>query len=501
MKKLMTLFLAAAAALSLAGCDRADTVGRDQNSLTDNSGSSSRITSIGGEPGGIDGEMIKTDDPDSGSGLRMLFSGSGGRMSHIIGMTSAERCTENGYYSIKQTDEKSSFLNLTYVDFASRREVVVCSDSSCKHNSELCASCFSYDDILSCHVFVNGEYVFLLSTEYDSDGSFSGSSDYIAPDETRRAGIYRMELDGTGREKIFEAEPGDVIEGNVFGDGGYLWFVVKTPSAEVSKKTGATYNHSKNRALIKLSVAEKKVVERIPLDDHNNIVLEIIGCTKDKFVLRGVAYPNGSSVMDNIDILASDAGFGKVDSGYLEFRKKCEWVYFTLDSRNKELKEIHRENQETKGSFVLFGDHLYFEREDHSMYRKSLLDGKAEELTVPGGYEFAGFYQSKAMFMANGEKNGNTYFSELEGLVFTAPKGSRFNIHSGLISDAFGGFRVLGSASDKLLIEYDIQPIPIPNKNSGYIGIRSKLGLVTFDDLYAGRDTVTPVTSLDDYSL
>lgn len=242
-------------------------------------------------------------------------------------------------------------------------------------------------------------------------------------------------------------------------------------------------------------------MERIPLDDHNNIALEIIGCTKDKFVLKGIAYPNGSSAMDNIDILASDAGFGKIDSRYLEFRKKCEWVYFTLDSRNKELKEIHRENQETKGSFVLFGDHLYFEREDHSMYRKSLLDGKAEELTVPNGYEFAGFYQSKAMFTANGEEKGNTYFSELEGLAFTTPKGSKFNIHSGLISDAFGGLRVLGSASDKLLIEYDIQPIPIPNKNSGYIGIRSKLGLVTFDDLYAGRDTVTPVTSLDDYSL
>ncbi len=371
MKKLTAIILAAAAALSLVGCDKADTV--SGNSLTDNSGSSLSITSTGGELGGIDGEVIKTDDPDSG-GLRMLFSGSGGMMSQHFG-TVAERCTENGYYGIKQTDEKSPFLNLTYVDFASRREVVVCSDSSCKHNTELCASCFSYYDILSCHVFVNGGYVFLLSTEYDPDGSFSVSPVYIAPgiteeSETRRAGIYRMELDGTGREKIYEAELGDVIEGNVFGDGEYLWFVVKTPSVEVSEKTGAAYNHSKNRALIKLSAAEKKVVERIPLDDHNNIALEIIGCTKDKFVLRGVAYPNGGSAMDNIDILASDPGFGKVDNKYIELRKKCEWVYFTLDSRNKELKEIHRENQETRESFVLFGDHLYFGVVCHAKCKK-----------------------------------------------------------------------------------------------------------------------------------
>lgn len=491
MKKILAAFLAAAMALTLSGCAGGDEKsGSDQ--LSKPNGDTVN-TPISGAPG------VGVNDPNTpgGSGTDPAQQNtSSGKLTRLakIGLfrdSESANCTEEGCYDFKRVFDKRGFINLTYIDFASRREVVLCSDSSCKHDSELCSSYFSYDEIFPItEPFVCGDHLFVLSTEIDDDGSMAAGihhgEGYEPKPETRRPAIFRMNLDGTNREKIYEAALGDIIEGQVFGDGEYLWFVAKTPTVDVYEETGAVYYHSKNRALLKLSASTGTVSERIPLDDYNNINLNIDGCAGDKIVLSGIAYPNGTSAWDNMNILAPSKNIGENSSDYWEFRKKWEYVVFTLDPDTKELKEVCSEMFDDLGNIYFQGDWVYF-LIDNKLKRCNLLTSESEDVNTPSGYRFDGFFLDKMTFTRITENwsDDATYLTDIGGTDLIK---SAFQL--GIISD----FRVLGISGDKVVAIYEVEKIPSVNNPGAYNIGEEKIGLILLDDIYNGRNNVEPIT-------
>ncbi len=494
MKKILAAFLAAAMTLTLSGCAGGDQKsGSDQ--LSEPNGSAVNTPISGGASG------VVVNDPNtpgvSGTDPAQQNTGSGEltRLAKIGVFRDSEsaNCTEEGCYNFKRLFEKVDFINLTYIDFASRREVVLCSDSSCKHDSELCSSYFSYDEIFPLtEVFVFGEHLFVLSTETDDDGSMSAgvyhAEGYEPKQETRRPAIFRMNLDGTNREKIYEAALGDVIEGQVFGDGDDLWFVMKTPTVDIYEETGAVYYHSKNRALLKLSASTGTIAERIPLDDYNNIRLSIDGCAGDKIVLSGIAYPNGTSAWDNMNILAPSQNVGDNPSDYWEFRKKWEYVVFTLDPKTKELKEVCREMYDTLSNIYFQDEWVYF-LIDNKLKRCSLLTSESEDVETPSGYRFDGFFLNKMTFTRKTENwnDDATYLTDIGGTELIK---SAFQL--GVISD----FRVLGVSGDKVVAVYEVEKIPSVNNPGAYNIGEQKIGLLMLDDLFSGKNSVEPITPI-----
>ena len=87
--------------------------------------------------------------------------------------------TENGYYYLTTETKKLQDGNygehLMYMDFATGREIYLCSTAGCKHDSLDCPAVFSYDDFPthSTIPFVFGNRLYILSREYDNDGSAS----------------------------------------------------------------------------------------------------------------------------------------------------------------------------------------------------------------------------------------------------------------------------------------------------------------------------------------
>ncbi|MDE7231372.1 MAG: hypothetical protein K2N56_12920 [Oscillospiraceae bacterium] len=497
MKKILAAILAAAMALTLSGC-----AGGDEKSGSDQLSKPNGGTVNTPISGGASGVGVNDPNTPGGNGTDHAQQNTGsGKLTRLakIGLfrdSESANCTGEGCYNFKRLFEKVDFINLTYIDFALRREVVLCSDSSCKHDSELCNSYFSYNEIFPLtEVFVCGDHLFVLSTETDDDGSMAAGihhGDGFEPKpETRRPTIFRMDLDGTNREKIYEAALGDIIEGQVFGDGDYLWFVTKTPTVDIYEETGAVYYHSKNRALLKLSVSTGTIAERIPLDDYNNIRLSIDGCAGDKIILSGIAYPNGTSAWDNINILAPSQNFGDNPSDYWEFRKKWEYVVFTLDPDTKELKEVCREMYDDLGNIYFQGDWVYFLIDD-KLTRRNLLThdtNESEDVNTPSEYRFDGFFLDKMTFTRITENwsDDATYLTDIGGTELIK---SAYQL--GFISD----FRVLGVSGDKVVAVYETEKIPSVNNPGAYNIGEQKIGIIMLDDLFGGKNTVEPITPI-----
>lgn len=514
MKKFTMILLTVSLALSLCGCQSTPSLNDSGNGLNSSlpAASDGTYTTRGSAaPGGSSVPQNDPESPDAPSqnsdDIRLIYDGG-----LFLNALNTANCTENGYYSVKGLSEgrrgKDKYMNITYVDFASHREIVLCSDSSCKHDNEKCASYLSYDLLLSVpSIFVNGDYLYLISTGVDESGTTSAGGGYTAPgyeppEETRRAAIFRMNLDGTGRQKIWEADNvGDVIEERIFGDGDDIWFAAKTPAIKIyenpeSKKNGAVFHYAKNRSLMRYSPSENRIVERIPLDDYNNITLDITGVKDGKFILSGMAYPGGTSRWDNMEILAPSPTFGDRDEEGREFRKKCEEVFFTLDPSTKEIKETFRTTYGKLyelNNFRFDGSRMYCIREDYSVYVVDLLTGETREVSVPKGYRLDGLFLDKMCFTRITEdwSDKNTYLTDLNGENMTV---SEFVSGSPIGTD----YTLLALSSDKALMIYETEKIPSAHSPGAYEIGKRKVGLISIDDLLNGRRNFEPIDTLKD---
>lgn len=404
--------------------------------------------------------------------------------------------TENGYYYFGEY-KSDDYSHLFYLDYATQQEVVVCSDSSCKHDTPNCASVFLDMYAFENHLFVFGDHLYCLATDYDQDGTTSSGGGFMADEvkqindereANRHAVLYRMNLDGTERQRLWQSDAGYIAESEVFGDGTGFWFVTKQPSFEAYGETGAGYHHSKDRAFIRYDINERKITDKIPLEDYNNIALRVDNCTGDKFFLYGKAYPNGTSIMDNFDILDWGPEIGSVNPDYWDFNDKCECVYFTLDVKTKELREITR----YKIGDVDFGADcrnglLYFERPDDSMFTLDIETGETAELNIPDGYRFHGFFADK-MILSHypGDHNDRArYFADLDGSNITRSglfKENSTDIDIDLIA-------VVGE--DALVINGEFG-IPSERSPGAYSCLSPLYALIPLDDLYNGRANYKP---------
>ena len=150
MKKITILLLSLSVVLSLCGCDNTaskNDSGKNMNSSEPAMSNGTNTVQASAAPGessnpANSGNPEASEAPtQNDSELRLIYDSD-----IFLNALTTSNCTENGYYSVKSLgtsywDDK--FLNLTYVDFASHREVVLCSDSSCKHDNEKCASYLS----------------------------------------------------------------------------------------------------------------------------------------------------------------------------------------------------------------------------------------------------------------------------------------------------------------------------------------------------------------------
>ncbi len=449
MKKIMSFILCTALTLTLTACEKSTYISEEISSTISSTLPASEPVSSTNENSGNDvsekiGELLLLTKNNSLAPFFYAFCS-----------------TDDGAYILrkpsKNNDKKLYGAYLTYVDYASKQEVFVCSDSACKHDNEHCSAFFNesefFCDNFGCRIFVFGDKLYLLSAPVDrDDDTYEGMRDpeYGTDDILKRSSaIYRMNNDGSEREKIYQADDKETIENFAVGEGDkYLWFITKTPIAEKDEKTGAFYLHSKNRALIKFDISEKNIVERIPLDDIENIVPLFEGISDGKFIFSGTAYADGGTKMDGYEKHEIGVPGDPFTSSEWERIENSETVYFALDRSNREINETFRVKYSEESYQRIQGDFLYRVFNDDSGYKVNLGTGERIDL-----------------------ENAK---SELEPDIFESP----------LFNSGEEQTQLLLTTKDKALIFREIGGEP--DTFGGVLNPKPQLALISLEDLRNG---------------
>ena len=267
--------------------------------------------------------------------------------------------TENGYYyltheSVELKDGKFG-IHLMYMDFAAKREIYLCSTAGCKHDSADCPSVFLISDFpqASTKLFVFNDNLYILSREYDDDGTvsqFIGGEENIP--ESKPVALYCAKLDGTERKKVYTFDAELTIEDMIFANNDGIYIVTKKVSAD--KTGGQTYKTSSERKLVFLDLSSLSAKDICPMAFGDSISWNIIGCCQYGFVLSGIDYGREISR----DELWND-------DLYSELYQNSAVVYALLDPQNGKLKEICRQSNKNANSAQIFGDSLYLSSDEN----------------------------------------------------------------------------------------------------------------------------------------
>lgn len=165
---------------------------------------------------------------------------------------------DKGYYYINEGDNGR---NIKYFDYSAKKEIYLCNKPNCKHNTEECSS---YLDISETNdLFVYNNYLYLISgTGSSVTISATIGEDGVSPSEVggQTPIIYRMNLDGTNKTKLFECPSGVELTSSFIFEGNNLYtFFLKSKTIE-NAKTSYTSMET-NRDLVKINLETKKYEE------------------------------------------------------------------------------------------------------------------------------------------------------------------------------------------------------------------------------------------------
>ena len=178
---------------------------------------------------------------------------------------------DKGYYYINNGDNGN---NIKYFDYSAKKEIYLCNKPNCKHDTKECSS---YLDIAEANdLFVYNNYLYLISgsgstTIMSATMGEEGTS--ISEGGGKTPSIYRMNLDGTNKTKLFECPSGVELSSSFIFEGNNLYtFFSKNKTVELSKNSYTSIET--DRELVKINLETKKYEEL--LDSKNRKMIRSI---------------------------------------------------------------------------------------------------------------------------------------------------------------------------------------------------------------------------------
>lgn len=312
--------------------------------------------------GGNGGENSDMGKGDVDGGLRFLYDPSG----------DSACSTEEGYYyltgSAEELRDGSCGMHLMYMDFATRREIYLCSTAGCRHDTPDCPAVFSGEEfpVASTRLFVFQDHLYILSREYDDDGTMSrematfGDAGEV---ESRPVTLYRAKLDGTDRKMICSFDSDLTFEDLVLGDGRGIYVITKKLSVEENENMA--YTTSSERKLMFLDLATLDFKEICSMDFGDDITWNVIGCHQDSLILSGQDFGHKLSKEETWD-----------DDVYRELYENSSTAYVALGLDDGKRRELYRAvNKYSHSARVLGG----------SLYVSSAENQDVEEISIESG--------------------------------------------------------------------------------------------------------------------
>ena len=391
--------------------------------------------------------------------------------------------TDAGYYYLsedwKVLSDGTVGMPLFYVDYASGQEVYLCSDSSCAHDSDRCSAIFSETDfcLSSSVLFVYQDKLYLLSKEYDEDGSIlqdlSGSNTMEPLSDPRPATLYRMNLDGTNREKCYTFDEALTLEDWVFSDETGLYFITKRLSTQQSGSTHII--SSTSRQVVRLDL-DTGTLERVQsLNFTKNKEWKVLGCAGSDLVLCGIVYQTELTDQEALDE-------ERWRAAYLDSTTQ----YVTLDLQTGEQRQLAEVSNQALTSALVADGQLYLSQNTSQAITQY-------DLTTGAKTVIAHLPQNNFLGVLGGRlccrdwdlsKDYTYYFVEIAtGEVQ----------HSKLVNKRLGwDLEFMAETASDALVVYDYEATDGIGEGSYEIQ-RYQLGLIDKDDLFQGVDHFRPI--------
>ncbi len=474
------LALAAGLAVSLGACGG--------GASGDAGPGSQGAVAVGGVPLEGDGTAVGTDgasgsggEDGNGASARGSASGTGGL--RLLCTGDGDGChTQEGYYYIeketKVLSDGSYGSHLMYMDFAALQEVYLCSDAGCGHDSPDCAAVLPYEEFepYSTMLFPYQGKLYLFSKEQDQDGSMQ--SDFTLGEDGSQGSaegtpsvLYRANLDGTDREKVYAFDASVTVEDYVLGDEDGLYLVTKRLTSE--KDGTAVYTHSQERKMVFLDLAKGEASEVCAMDFGGNISWKIADCYDRNVVMQGIDY--GRQISDQ-EMFAED--------GYAELHKNSSQAFAVLNLDSGQMTERYRISNSQENSFQLAGKSLYCSLADEGLIKEIDLETGTERsvYSQPGAYYYLDAVMGEKLCCSDLSAGGgwdNTY-------CFIDRNTGEIS-HSGLVNKALGWCLEFKAVLDRdVLVVYDYEATP--SGGGSYEITLYQHGLISQEDLFAGND-------------
>ncbi len=385
--------------------------------------------------------------------------------------------TEEGYYYF------TSDMHLMYIDYNTAKEIYLCTDSSCRHDTEACSASFQDGFGFDSQPFVWNGKLYCLNRDFDNEGSTMltlGGDDVIAEPEAKNDTLYCMNLDGTGREKVFTFPQNQSTEKYIMGDGDDLWFITK----ELENKTedGMTYTSSANRQLVKYSISSKQITDTISLDFGDSAYYSPIGCEGTKLVLFKTVYPDGMSEEDAMKLSQEE---------WLDLTRNSTVHYVSFDIVTKSMEELYSfENSGLRSTGFVSEGYLYLsDCSSGNIMKINVTDGEQKVLCSTDKSYIYMVTEDALCCLATGISYDNDYYfiDKVTGEIK----------HSTLKLKNLGWLLEMhASTDDKLLV---VNEYVGKSKADGSVDVSAKkFALITKDDMYNSRENYIPIDMAGD---
>ncbi len=475
-RNIQALVVAAGVAMSLTACGGEAAGSISQMSVIPVGEEAAAYDTKAGDESGADGvETASAYNGTEGSGA----SGGNGGLKLLCKQVDEGCHTQNGYYYIEKVatelTDGSAGARLLYMDFETLQEVFLCSNAGCGHNSPDCPSVLSRDDFgFYTLLFTYQGSLYLFSKAQDNDGT--ARSEFV---EVESAGgmntegtssvLYRADLDGTNREKVYTFDASVTVEDYVCGDENGLYMVTKKLTS--NQEGVSTYFHSEERRLVFLDPDKGELSEICSMDFGGNVSWSVVSCYGRNLVLQGTDYGR---------IISDEEMFS--DDDYPELYKDSSEVFACLNIDSGQLTEKYRMSNKGDRSFVIQENILYCSLKEGGIIKEINLDTKEERnvYSEPGS-----FYQVCSII---GEKLCCADFGENWDHTYSYIDRNTGEIsHSGLVNKTLGWDLDFKAVLEKdVLVVYDYEATS--SWGGSYEITLYQHGLISQEDLFVGND-------------
>lgn len=398
--------------------------------------------------------------------------------------TLASCYTDDGYYylteDVEELENGEYGAHLMYMDFATKQEIYLCSNTGCKHNTPDCPAVFVMDEfpIFTSGIFAYGDKLYVLSKEMDNEGAVTQDLYYLdgqmAEAEASQAALYEMDADGTNRHKVYSFGAGLTVEDTVLGNSEGLYFVTKKLS-ETTAENSQSVTSSSDKTLLFWDADTKSAQEICKLDFDDGITRKIIGCLDNALVLSGVDYGKELTTDD----------YTMSDDDWNDMYKNSTEVISTLDLNTQKLSEKYRIDNQKLHSMTVMDNTLYVSYEATGEIKAVNLENGEEKLlcSLTQNYILNKWEDILCCQTWDTSDDHTFYFVNTKtGEVQNSP----------LVNKALGwNLEFKAQTGSKILVIYDYEYTPLGDDS--YDITQYRYALIEKSDLYAGNENYEPI--------